>query len=615
MKKRLLSLALCLALCLGLFPFGALATDGGGVYIPSTSTGGGVYEPTDGEEAKTLEDTGVKYIGADGSEQTCKEFTEITEAPDSLPTGWYVVKGKVDVTTHNLYASGTVNLILCDGAELNLPYGLHLTGISKLNIYGQGGGTGKLIARGSGGLTAIGLSNNPGNHEAEIRICGGTIIAQAESGVQAIGKSTSSTGYIVVTRSRNIKCVKTDAPDTPYNCGNTDGTSVTISKCTDHVYNYQIDGDYHFKRCDLCGTMAPDGGSQPHTYTDWTPAEDGVNHIGTCVCGATTTKAHTLAIQPDADGLTHSQTCSECGYKSAVKHHSFAEEDIYGYKWQRCSCGALLTAEYNGEQYGSLQAAVDAASAHGDKVTLAQNVPESIKVSGGNVTIDLNGHDWGSSDTYNDTLTVTGGNVTLQNGTLGRSGSRALFLSGGEVKIGENMTLWGHYGSVSTNPAIAVQNTEAKLTLGKDTKLIYGMKVPEGKTLSDYLLNGAMFVKCNFDDNSNLKITDEFVPNAYTINEYIDHIAIVEHTHSFDDNDYICSCGAKAVASVTKSDNVTYYTDLAEAIANADGGTVTMLNDVTVTSPIRATSDFTLDLNGKTITGGSNVASIFPNLW
>lgn len=32
MKKRLLSLALCLALCLGLFPFGVLATDGGRVY-------------------------------------------------------------------------------------------------------------------------------------------------------------------------------------------------------------------------------------------------------------------------------------------------------------------------------------------------------------------------------------------------------------------------------------------------------------------------------------------------------------------------------------------------------------------------------------------------------
>ena len=50
MKKRLLSLALCLALCLGLLPVGVLATEGegGGVYVPpSTSTGGGgVYVET-----------------------------------------------------------------------------------------------------------------------------------------------------------------------------------------------------------------------------------------------------------------------------------------------------------------------------------------------------------------------------------------------------------------------------------------------------------------------------------------------------------------------------------------------------------------------------------------
>lgn len=609
MKKRLLSLALCLALCLGLLPVGVLAEEGGGIYIPSTGTGGGVYEPTGGKTGTEIpENTGVTYIGADGSEHTCETFTELTEAPDSLPEGWYVVKGKVDVTRHNLFASGTVNLILCDGAELNLSLGLHVYGNAVLNIYGQSGGTGKLIATGENGYTAIGIVPNTGNASGTIHIYGGTITAQAHFGAQAIGKSLNNQhqlmdGYLEVQLAQSMKCVKTDEPDQPCSWENTDGTSVTISKCTDHKYRYQIDGEYHFKRCDLCGTVAPDGESQLHSYENWTPAKDGVNHIGTCVCGATTTKAHTLAIQPNADGLTHSQTCSECGYKSESERHRFVEEDIYGYKWQRCSCGALLAAEYNSEQYGSLQAAVDAASAHGDTVTLAQNVPESVTISGGNVTIDLNGHDWGSSDTYNDTLTVTGGSVTLQNGTLSRNGSRALFLSGGEVKIGENMTLWGHYGSVSTNPAIAVQNTEAKLTLGKDTKLIYGMKVPEGKTLSDYLLNGAMFVKCNFDDNSNLTITDEFVPNAYTINEYIDHIAIVEHTHSFDDNDYICSCGAKAVASVTKSDNVTYYTDLAEAIANADGGTVILLNDVTATKYLRAyNTTFTLDLNGKTIT-------------
>ena len=55
MKKRLLSLALCLALCLGLLPVGVLATDGesGGIYVPSgpTERGGGTYIP--GEDTRT----------------------------------------------------------------------------------------------------------------------------------------------------------------------------------------------------------------------------------------------------------------------------------------------------------------------------------------------------------------------------------------------------------------------------------------------------------------------------------------------------------------------------------------------------------------------------------
>ena len=38
MKKRLLSLALCLALCLGLLPVGVLATEGGGTYTPPEDT-------------------------------------------------------------------------------------------------------------------------------------------------------------------------------------------------------------------------------------------------------------------------------------------------------------------------------------------------------------------------------------------------------------------------------------------------------------------------------------------------------------------------------------------------------------------------------------------------
>ena len=54
MKKRLLSLALCLALCLGLLPVGVLATDGGGVYVlpgGQTEGGGGTY--ISGEDTRT----------------------------------------------------------------------------------------------------------------------------------------------------------------------------------------------------------------------------------------------------------------------------------------------------------------------------------------------------------------------------------------------------------------------------------------------------------------------------------------------------------------------------------------------------------------------------------
>ena len=60
MKKRLLSLALCLALCLGLLPVGVLATDGGGIYVPPgshTEGSGGTYTPPEDTRAEIWRDT------------------------------------------------------------------------------------------------------------------------------------------------------------------------------------------------------------------------------------------------------------------------------------------------------------------------------------------------------------------------------------------------------------------------------------------------------------------------------------------------------------------------------------------------------------------------------
>lgn len=60
------------------------------------------------------------------------------------------------------------------------------------------------------------------------------------------------------------------------------------------------------------------------------------------------------------------------------------------------------------------------------------------------------------------------------------------------------------------------------------------------------------------------------------------------------------------VASVTIGENVTYYTDLAEAIAHADGGTVKLLNNVPLSECIDITSNCTIDLNSKTISGSNS---------
>lgn len=60
------------------------------------------------------------------------------------------------------------------------------------------------------------------------------------------------------------------------------------------------------------------------------------------------------------------------------------------------------------------------------------------------------------------------------------------------------------------------------------------------------------------------------------------------------------------VASVTIGENVTYYTDLAEALAKAGDGTVKLLNNVSLNKYIDITSNCTIDLNSKTISGSNS---------
>ena len=436
------------------------------------------------------------YIGKDGTAQTQANCTEITESTDDISTlGWYVVKENLTISSLNI--SGKVNLILCDGATLTISDALTVENDAVLNLYFQSNGTGKLT---------VGNST-------------GTVTAPAGEMKQTTGEG---------------------------------GT--TFEKCFEHDWKYTNNGDKHTAKCKLCGAS---GGSEAHTYENWTPdVSDNTKHIGTCVCGAKKSEAHTLGLVPNDDGLTHKTSCKRCGWTSPDEKHTFGDKG-------NCSvCGIRKAAEYDGKQYASLQAAVNAAAkaADGGTVTLARDVPENVTVTGGTLTVDLNGKTWLADISENldiwgrIPLTVTGGSVTLENGTLdqGRTtsaGSYGIRIQGGSVTVKGNAVVIGSNttgsGANISYPAIILESGD--LTLETGATLVHGLKVPEGKTLSDYLPAGTAFGLRGYDESTKTLTVDKgLFADAYTTNAYnVPDMAlvVVEHKHTFDAGTTNCKCG------------------------------------------------------------------------
>lgn len=131
MTRRLLSMFCALALCLSLLPATALAAEG-------TLT----YQYYNIESGQMTEGT---YTG---------EYTSLSDSISKATTwnaGWYVVSGTVNVNSSRdstITVSGTVNLILPAGSNLNLSYGIiSISDGGTLNIYGQAGGSGTLTVK------------------------------------------------------------------------------------------------------------------------------------------------------------------------------------------------------------------------------------------------------------------------------------------------------------------------------------------------------------------------------------------------------------------------------------------------------------------------------------
>ncbi|MBQ3446521.1 MAG: hypothetical protein IJG37_02625, partial [Synergistaceae bacterium] len=123
-------------------------------------------------EFEKITETSTYYIDKDGAGHSTSGSV-LTSSFTAWPSGWYVASGTVEISTR-VIVNGDAHLILTDGATLNIPKGITLTGENKLTIYGQNEGTGKLTINGVDEYCAgIGGENN--QNCGVITICGGTL--------------------------------------------------------------------------------------------------------------------------------------------------------------------------------------------------------------------------------------------------------------------------------------------------------------------------------------------------------------------------------------------------------------------------------------------------------
>ena len=132
----------------------------------------------------------VTYLNGTGGTSTLTNgFTILDASMTSWTAGWYVVT--TDVTINGRVAtSGTVNLVLMDGATLTVTGGIDVTSGNALNIYAQsaGSGMGALVADASAISSAAGIGGNAAAADGgAVTVCGGSIAATGGSSAAGIG--------------------------------------------------------------------------------------------------------------------------------------------------------------------------------------------------------------------------------------------------------------------------------------------------------------------------------------------------------------------------------------------------------------------------------------------
>ena len=127
------------------------------------------------------------------SDASTTQYLSVTDAATVWTNNTYVVGSDVTISDR-IEVSGTVYLILCDGATLTAEKGIEVSSGNTLNVYAQSTGEnmGAIVATGTGNAAAIG--GGYGGTGGNVNIHGGVITATGDEGAAGIGGGDGGDG-------------------------------------------------------------------------------------------------------------------------------------------------------------------------------------------------------------------------------------------------------------------------------------------------------------------------------------------------------------------------------------------------------------------------------------
>ena len=308
-------------------------------------------------------------------------------------------------------------------------------------------------------------------------------------------------------------------------------------------------------------------------------------------------------------------------------------------------------------EYATLQAAVNAAK-DGDTVTLLDNVTEDVTITA-SITLDLNSMTLKNTNAGKATISVTGGTVTVKNGTV--TGGTSYYNIEVTKNSNANLTLEGVTATAGNTGSSMIDNW-GTLTIKSGT-YTGGLNVVKSEEDSKLTINGGTFsrdtapkyditgvilvygdttiIGGEFHNNANTtgsrtivtgvvegytsitKVTGgNFTSKGGAIFHWMgkatpDNFEVSGGSYSKRVSELVCADGfiptknADGTYGVKEGKYVAQigskkYETLADAIRlAANGETVTLLADVTENVTIKAAKDMSLNLNGHTLSGGT----------